>query len=569
MPSYDSSLEEIKNRIDIVDMISEYVSLKKAGQNWKGLCPFHSEKTPSFMVNPSKQIYRCFGCGNGGDIFTFIMQHENVEFKEALRILAKKAGVTLKMSPEHAGRAGEKETLLKIQNHALSFFQQNLKKNTRAADYLKKRGIGEEARKLFSLGYAPKSWEALKKHLEGKGFRIETILKAGLISKSPKGCFDMFRDRIIFPIFNLQGEVIGFGGRVMDSSEPKYLNSPETPLFNKSRVLYGFNLAKNYIKQTGKALFMEGYMDVIPAHINGFTNAVAPLGTALTAEHGKLIKRFTDDVIIIFDSDQAGINAARNAAEILFESGLDVKVLSLPEKDDPDSFLRKNGKEALNDLIENPLSIIDFLIKQKKEKRLIAREAIDTISRISDSLLMDEYIKEMSEKLRIKEVFILEALQKLKKKPGRPVEKARPVLRKESKPLDEMYIIKLLLHFPEKAETVFGSINEEDFNDPVTVSVLKKIREGLTDFNKLILQCSDVEKEFLSDIIFKADVKDPDYGDPDKILNDCVKRIREKKRKLLIQDLSDKIKEAEKKKDSVLLKELQMKHYNLEKSGSN
>lgn len=562
MPSYDSSLEEIKSRIDIVDMISEYVSLKKAGHNWKGLCPFHAEKTPSFTVNPAKQIYRCFGCGNGGDIFTFVMQHEKVEFKEALRFLAKRAGVTLKMSVEDAGRAGEKETILKIQKYALAFFQNNLLKSPAASSYLEKRGIHEDACKLFYLGYAPKSWDALKKYLEGKGFRAEMIMKAGLITRTAKGYFDMFRHRIIFPIFDLRGDVIAFGGRVMDDSEPKYLNSPETPVFNKGKALYGLNDAKKHIKEADSVLLMEGYLDVIAAHMHGFKNAVAPLGTALTPEHGKLIKRFTDNVMIVFDSDQAGAKASRSAAETLFECGLDTKLLSLPAKDDPDSFIRKNGKEAFSILINKPLSIIDFLVRQKKEKRAIAREAIDTVSRISDSLLLSGYVKELSEKLSIKEVFIFEELQKMKKKTVRSDVKAERGLPKKPKPLDEAYIIKLLLQFPEKAGMVFGSITEEDFKDTVTGSVLKKIRKGLADFDKLMLQCDDDEKELLSEITLM-----PEFDDPDKVLRDCVAGIREKKRKLLIQELRGRIKDAEMKNDITLLRELQMKQDSLQKSG--
>jgi DNA primase len=566
MPSYDSSLEEIKSRVDIVELISEYVSLKKAGQNWKGLCPFHSEKTPSFMVNPARQIYKCFGCGSGGDIFTFVMQNENLEFREALRLLAKKAGVTLSISPGHAGRAGEKEALLKLQKHALSFFQQNLKNSSRAAGYLKKRGIGEKIQKHFSLGYAPKSWEALKRHLEGKGFKPETIMKAGLISRGPKGYFDMFRDRIVFPIYNLSGEVIAFGGRVLDTGEPKYLNSPETSLFNKRRVLYGFDLAKKSIKETGRALFMEGYMDVIVAHMHGFTNAVAPLGTALTAEHGRLVRRFTDNVILVFDSDQAGIRAAKSSAETLFECGIDVKVLALPEKEDPDSFLKKRGKDAFNDLLERPLSIIDFLALQKKERRLIAREAIDIVSRISDGLLLDGYVRELSEKLGIKEVFVLEELQKLKKRQGRPGDSAKVVHSNKPKPLDEMYIIKLLLQYPEKAEAVFVSITEDDFEDDITAGILKKIREGLTDFNKLTLKCSDAEKGFLSDIIFKKDLDETGLEDVDRVLNDCVAKIKRRNHTRLIQELQGRIKDAELRKDGDLLRRLLMEQNKLARS---
>ncbi len=566
MPSNDSSLEEIKSRIDIVELISEYVSLKKSGHNWKGLCPFHSEKTPSFMVNPARQAYKCFGCGEGGDIFTFVMQNENLDFKEALKLLAKKAGVTLKMSPGHAGRASEKETVLKIQKYALSFFQHHLKKNPKASAYLKDRGISGEAVEAFSLGYAPDSWEALKKHLEGKGFRPEMIVKAGVITKSQKGYFDMFRRRIMFPISDLVGETIAFGGRVIDSGEPKYLNSPETPVFNKRRILYGFDKAKKHIKETGSVLFMEGYMDVIVAHMHGFKNAVAPLGTALSSDHGRLVKRFTDNVILVFDSDPAGIKAAKSSAEVLFECGLDVRVLALPDKEDPDSFLNKRGDKAFSDLVQNPLSIIQFLAMQKKDKRMIAREAVEIISRISDSLLLDGYVKEMSDRMGIKDVFIMEKLQKLQKNPGRPVEKTAPLPKKKSRPLDEMYIIKLVIQFPEKAEAVFKAIDEDDFTDSDMKLILKKMREGLTDFNQLTLQCSGDEKHLLNDIIFMTEFNDPDFNDSDKVIKDCIVRVKEKKHTLLIDELKHKIKDAELKKDDVLLKKLLIRQNELVRS---
>ncbi len=557
MPSYNSDLEEIKDRIDIVDLISDYVSLKKTGQNWKGLCPFHSEKTPSFVVSPAKQIYHCFGCGSGGDIFTFLMRYENLSFPETVKDLAERAGVTLQISRKDTVKTGEKETLLKLHKNALSFFQQALKRSSKAANYLKKRGIEIEAQKLFSLGYAPKSWSALLSYLQDKGYKTEVIKKAGLVSQGAKGYYDTFRDRIIFPIFDLRGDVIAFGGRVLDDSEPKYLNSPETLIFNKRRVLYGFNLAKDSIKKTGYTLFMEGYFDVITAHIYGFSNSVAPLGTAITQEQGKLIKRFMEDVILVFDSDHAGVKAAKSAANILLESGLNIKMLSLPDEGDPDTFLRKNGREAFNNLLKNPLSIIDFFMLQGGDKRLIAREAIETISKTPDRVLQGDYVKMLSEKLKINELFIIEELKRLTKKSRSGDRTGASIFQSKPRPVNEVYIsiLKLMLQFPEKAKIVSNIFSAEDFKDEVAGAIFKKINGGAADLNELLLQCEGEEKELLAKISFKED-----FEDPEKAFDDCLKRLKDNKRRILLQELQDRIKEAELKKDNNLLKELLKQH---------
>lgn len=557
MSSYNSDLEEIKDRVDIVDLISDYVSLKKAGQNWKGLCPFHSEKTPSFVVSPAKQIYHCFGCGSGGDIFTFLMRYENLSFPETVKDLAERAGVTLQISRKDTVKTGEKETLLKLQKEALSFFQQALKRSSKAANYLKKRGIEIEAQKLFSLGYAPKSWSVLLSYLQDKGYKTEVIKKAGLVSQGAKGFYDTFRDRIIFPIFDLRGDVIAFGGRVLDDSEPKYLNSPETLIFNKRRVLYGFNLAKDSIKKTGYTLFMEGYFDVITAHIYGFSNSVAPLGTAVTQEQGKLIKRFMEDVILVFDSDHAGVKAAKSATNILLESGLNIKMLSLPDEGDPDTFLRKNGREAFNNLLKNSLSIIDFFMLQGGDKRLIAREAIETISKTPDRVLQGDYVKMLSEKLKINELFIIEELKRLTKKSRSGDRTGASIFQSKPRPVNEVYIsiLKLMLQFPEKAKIVSNIFSAEDFKDEVAGAIFKKINGGAADLNELLLQCEGEEKELLAKISFKED-----FEDPEKAFDDCLKRLKDNKRRILLQELQDRIKEAELKKDNNLLKELLKQH---------
>lgn len=551
MPS-DSVLEEIKNRLDIVDLISEYVSLKHAGQNWKGLCPFHTEKTPSFTVSPSKQIYHCFGCNSGGDIFSFLVKYENVTFPEAVNILAKKAGVEIKSSQKDAVKTGEKEILLNLHKDAVSFFQQHLAKNEKANGYLIERGIDVQAQKLFSLGYAPKTWNALLNYLAGKGYKAEITKKAGLAMQGTKGIYDTFRDRIMFPIYDLKGDVIAFGGRAINGDEPKYLNSPETIIFNKRMVLYGLQRAKDPIKETGSVLFMEGYLDVITAHVHGFSNSVAPLGTAFTQEHAKLIKRFVGDVILVFDSDEAGRKAAKNAANILFESGLNVKILALPDREDPDSFLRNNGREAFQELLRHPLSIIDFYMLLKGDRRSIAHEAIQTIFRISDRVLQGHYVKMLSEKLRINEFFIIEELKKLKK--NNKSQEAKAVSKASSRPksLDEIYIIKLLMQLPERSGEIANIFSEEDFKHATTNSVFKKIKAGLTDFNELLSRAEGDEKDFLTEVSLREDIENPE-----KALEDCINRMKGNKRKVLLQELQGKIREAEAKKDFNLLKALQ------------
>jgi len=551
MPS-DSVLEEIKNRLDIVDLISEYVNLKHAGQNWKGLCPFHTEKTPSFTVSPSKQIYHCFGCNSGGDIFSFLVKYENVSFPEAVNILAKKAGVTIKSSQKDAVKTGEKEILLNIHKDAVSFFQQHLAKNEKANRYLIERGIDIKAQKLFCLGYAPKTWNALLNHLAGKGYKTEVAKKAGLATQGTKGVYDTFRDRIMFPIYDLKGDVIAFGGRAINGDEPKYLNSPETIIFNKRMILYGLQRAKDAVKETGCALFMEGYLDVITSHIHGFTNSVAPLGTAFTQEHGKLIKRFVEDVILVFDSDDAGRKAAKNAANILFESGLNVKILALPDREDPDSFLRKNGREAFQELLQHPLSIIDFYMLLKGDRRSIAHEAIQTISRISDRVLQGHYVKTLSEKLRINEFFIIEELKKLKKNNKSQETKAVSKAPSRPKSLDEIYIFKLLLQLPERSGEIADTFSEEDFKHATTKSVFKKVKAGLTDFNELLSRSEGEEKDFLTEVSLRED-----FENPEKALEDCINRMKGNKRKILLQELQGKTREAEAKKDFNLLKSLQ------------
>jgi len=557
MPSYDSTLEEIRNRIDIVDLISQYVTLKRAGQNYKALCPFHTEKTPSFIVSPSKQIFHCFGCGEGGDIFTFLIKHEGMTYKEAVRELAERAGVELRWQRREIDR-DERKVILDLNREAVLFFQDCLEKNRKARDYLEDRGINRDAWRIFSIGFAPETGNALMSYLLGRGGKVEQMVKAGLIAKGRRGYYDVFRNRIVFPIFDLRGNVLAFGGRAMDDSMPKYLNSPETPLFNKSRVLYGLNIAKDHIRKMGYALVMEGYIDVITAHLYGFMNSVAPLGTALTEEHGRLIKRFTDEVILVFDSDQAGIIAAKRSASVLFGAGVDVKMLSLPEGEDPDSFLRGQGAEAFRSRLKSPLSIIDFLIKYGRDEKTVARDAIGALSRIPDSLLQGSYVKKLSERLGINEFFLIEELKGMirRSRKGSGPDTTPGSYRRM--PLDEVYIIKLLLQIPQRRREVLETVSPEDFSDDVLRSIFNKMGQGMTESERLLLECNEEEKKGLAKILMMED-----FENPEKVLSDCLRRIATRRQKAMLEDIQAQIRDAEQRGDVDRLRLLQIKQNSL------
>ncbi|MEK7741691.1 MAG: DNA primase, partial [Nitrospirota bacterium] len=398
----DRILEDIKLRIDIVELVSDYIELKKSGQNYKANCPFHAEKTPSFTVSQSKQIFHCFGCGAGGDIFGFVMKYENLNFQEALKMLAKKAGVQLSGYRFEDGLTERKERLYVIQKEALNTFTGNLKKSKTAIAYLDKREVSQEMADVFSLGYADRGRKVLYDLLRAKGFDDLLIAQSGLIFTGESGLHDVFRNRIMFPIFNIQGDAVAFGGRVIDDSMPKYLNSPETLLFKKSETLYGLNVAKDEIRKKGYVMITEGYLDVIMCYMHGFLNVVAPLGTALTTGHLQKLGRFTKKVLLVFDSDAAGIAAAKRSLSILYEHGFRSKVLLLPEGDDPDSFLRKNGSRAFQIKMSKSESMVDFILRLKGDKSDNVRTAIGIINNAKDLILRGELFDELSDKSGIK-----------------------------------------------------------------------------------------------------------------------------------------------------------------------
>jgi DNA primase len=423
-------LEEIRNRCDIVNIISEYVHLKPAGKGFRGLCPFHEEKTPSFIVSPEKQLFHCFGCGEGGNVYNFIMKYEKVSFFEAVKMLAKKSGVSLPANEEKENILyRKKERLSKLNNLVANYYREGLFRTPQGGkilNYLKKRGINDNTIEKYRLGYAPVGWGVLTNFLKEKSYSYEELIEAGLTKRSKtEGKFlDYFRDRIIFPIFDLQGRIIGFGGRVLDGSLPKYINSPETLIYNKGSNLYSLNFAKEDIRKNNSAIIVEGYTDVLITQQYGFNNVVASLGTALTIKQIELIKRFTDTVLIAYDADSAGNIATLRSLDLLVKSGLEVKVIDLPPSFDPADFLIKKEKKAFQNLIDSSLSLIDYKlkllysqnsIKTIEGKAKIIKGIMPTLSVMGDENELRAQIVKISEELKLAEEAIRIDLVKYKK----------------------------------------------------------------------------------------------------------------------------------------------------------
>ncbi|MCR1952520.1 MULTISPECIES: DNA primase [unclassified Clostridium] len=416
-------LEKVKEQNDIVDVISESVRLKRSGRNFSGLCPFHNEKSPSFSVSQDKQIYKCFGCGESGNVITFVMKNKNMPFVEAVKYLADRVNITIESDKGRISPAAKKRELLyKVNVEAARFFYSNLRLTKEAKEYFLNRGIKEETIKRFGLGFAKDSWNNLLFHLRKLGFKDDLLLEAGLISTSERtgNKYDRFRNRVIFPVFDYRGKVIGFGGRVLDDSKPKYLNSPETLVFQKGTNLYGLNFAIKSKMQERYFIIVEGYMDLITLHQYGITNVVASLGTALTTNQARLLRRYADKVIISYDADIAGQAATMRGLDILKEAGFDVRVLSIPQGKDPDEYVRSNGKDAFIKLINNAEGLIDYRLK-KAEEGINIKDSNDLIKygkRVTEilasvnSIEKDVYIKKISENTGIREQTLYDLLSK-------------------------------------------------------------------------------------------------------------------------------------------------------------
>lgn len=431
----EDKVEEIKNAADIVDVISDAVALKKTGKNFQGLCPFHAEKTPSFSVNPVKQIFYCFGCGAGGNVFSFLMKQEGITFPEAVKELSNRYGISLpdeKLTPEQKRKLNERDQLFRINKLANLFFKQNLSgpKGSVPQQYLSKRKLSPETIETFELGFSPNEWNDLSNFLAGKRVPSELIEKSGLVSPRKKGggYYDTFRNRIIFPILNTNRQIIGFGGRVMNDGMPKYLNSSETPIYNKRRTLYGINLAKESARKTETVYVVEGYFDVIALYQNGIQNTVATCGTALTSAHVKLLKGLvgkSGKVVLVFDSDAAGVRAAERSIDVFAEEYMDVFILTLPEGHDPDSYVFESGSDAFLSLSEEAKDAVSFLMEMAVQKHglsldgriRIVSDLAGTLSSVEDPVAKSLYVRNLSERIGIAEGAVFEKINSMTSKP--------------------------------------------------------------------------------------------------------------------------------------------------------
>lgn len=481
----DEIIEEVRSRNDIVDVISAYVKLQKKGSSYFGLCPFHNEKSPSFSVSRQKQMYYCFGCGAGGNVFTFLMEYENYSFVEALRYLADRAGVDLpeqEYSEAERRRADEKAVLLEIHKRAAQFYYVQLKSSQgeQAMAYLRGRQLGDDTIKAFGLGYSSKFSNTLYQFLKSKGYADDMLAKSGLITMDEKhGPHDKFWNRVMFPIMDANNRVIGFGGRVMGDAKPKYLNSPETLIFDKSRNLYGLNRART----TRKSYFLlcEGYMDVISLHQAGFTNAVASLGTALTAGHASLIKRYVQEVYLTYDSDDAGTRAALRALPILKDAGITAKIIRMEPYKDPDEFIKNLGAEAFEERIEKArngfmfsLEILekDYDLKSPEGKTGFLNEAARRLGRFEEEIERNNYIEAVAEKYHTGYEELRRLVGKMAVREGlaKPVQRPKTAGAKEKED-GIRKSQKILLTWLVSDERIFGQIKDyispEDFSDGI------------------------------------------------------------------------------------------------------
>jgi DNA primase len=577
----------VRDSVDIYDVVSGYVSLKKAGKNWLGLCPFHSEKTPSFNVNPAKQIFHCFGCGVGGDAFKFLELQEGLNFPEAVKQLASRAGITL---PESRPRGDEKRSdderkaLLKIIAEAADYFRRELEgpAGNAARAYLAKRGLTETVIRDFSLGYARPEWDGLLKHLRQKGHPPMLLEKAGLIVKRSEGegHYDRFRGRIIFPIRDISGRVIAFGGRVMDDSLPKYLNSPETPLYSKSNVLYCLDQAKEPARKQGYFIIVEGYLDAIACHQYGAKNAVATLGTALTDGHLRLMRRFAQKLMLIFDPDPAGVKATLRGFELFAGSGMKVNVVSLPNGDAPDTFLKKNGYEAFASCLKGSVKFMDFVLGQVvrsgsttsiDEKVEQAGEMLGFIAKLPSGIERDHYLKRTAEALDVDEGLLRQEMTKQRTAHAGPRERtaAGTPPHKGQRPRAEEMLIHLMLRDETIARSLSEQITPEDFTDPLYRRAAERIFSVMKSGGELHPRSLAVPgDDELGRLISHFSVLEIAYSDQtgtdqnqkvslEKTCADCVDRIRQHGSAKRMKSLLAAIHEAETRGDRERLRSLQ------------
>ncbi|MBM4340489.1 MAG: DNA primase [Deltaproteobacteria bacterium] len=584
----EDKISEIRSRANILEVVSDYVSLKKTGRNHKGLCPFHSEKTPSFMVNEEKQIFHCFGCGEGGDVFTFLMKAGNFSFPEAAEELGKRYGVKLvrrEPSPVQKKEMAKKEVLFQINQLASDYFHDLLtqkREGEAGRRYLSQRSVKEEILREHRLGYATERWDGLVEHLREKKVPLEMAWELGLIlPKKKEGWYDAFRKRLMFPIFDLHQRIVGFGGRIIGEGQPKYINSSESSIYHKGEILYGLQTAKRYIHEKDSVIIVEGYFDLLTLHQYELKHSVATLGTAMTNQHIRTLKRYTKNLTMVFDPDPAGIQATLRTLPLFLEEEVTAKAVLLPQGEDPDTYLKKGNLEEFGKRLGRALPLIDFFFEWLMKthpvssidgKVKIAKEGMAMIRRIPDKIRKDFYVRSLAERLDIKESILNEMIQPslkgrspaaetLKKRPPEP----RP---ETSAPKSEEMVVRLMVHYPELIPTISGEKILDEFESPL----LKRLGEELEAlFQKMgnldLTEALGSFDEGMKKRLFEYSFQESSVGGDQqkRMLRDCIEKIRKRRLKRDESDLLRRIKEVEKQKGGRELEDLLIKHQELAK----
>ena len=569
-------LNEIRQSNDIVDVISQYVHLKRSGRNFFGLCPFHNEKSPSFSVSPDKQIFHCFGCGVGGNVITFVSQIEGLNFVETVQMLAERANIQLPTLQNNGDTQREilKDKVYKVNEFTAEYYHQNLYKPQAkmAQEYVKKRQLTNETLKSFRIGFSGK-FDELYQELKKQGFQEQEILESGLVNKNERGQYiDRYRNRLMFPICDARGRVIAFGGRVLDDSKPKYINSPENVVYSKGRHLFGLNVAKK--GDTKKLLIVEGYMDVISLHQRGITNVVAPLGTALTEQQGWLLRKNSEQIILSFDSDDAGIKAKLRAIDILQNMGCDLRVIQLEGAKDPDEYILKYGNIRFQNAVDKAFSVVEFKVKiLKKELNLdntndkikFLNEIAKLISKVDNTMEREVYIEKIAKEYDISKEAIYAEVNKLTYKNDKSekiLEKAKPVIthkKVETKEVPqaikrrENTIISILLSGDLSIfEIIKQNIKPEDFQDEINHEIAKKLYEEFEKGNSNINGIIDTLEQEQQNQITMIMAEDYEIEDLEKAIDDIIqayKRDKLNNRKLEILELLEQTSNNEEKKE--------------------
>ncbi len=579
------TLDEILSRVDIVELISGFIPLKRAGRNFKALCPFHQEKTASFMINPDKQIYHCFGCGVGGNAFNFLMQYESIEFPEAVEQLAKKVGVVLPEHPEESAQTSMNTSLYKINELAAAYYHNLLHspEGLNARNYLNRRGINSEIIKKFKLGFASENWDGLLRYLRAKGFSLNLLEKSGLIiPKQGGGYFDRFRGRLMFPVFDIKSRVIAFGGRILaaekDKELAKYINSSESQIYIKGRNLYGLNSTKDIISKSDVAVIVEGYMDFLSLYQRCIQNVIASQGTALTQEQLRLLKRYSRNVTMIFDGDSAGQAATLRSLDIFLEEDMHVSVVALPSGFDPDTFVNKFGAEKLKerigsaaDIFEYKLSVLktQYDIRKAHAKADIAAEMLATIAKVKNAVLKSEYIRRLSESIEIEEGVLLAELKNIK--PSRhnlsllPQVVSRP--KTDINPTEKL-LLRLMLEEADAINELKGYIEPADFQDEKAAKIVSAIFD-LTAEGKSVgpsQLISYFNENEISSLIGELGLNRDGLLENNRrreVMHDCIQRIKRRRWHSRKEQLCEEIKLAQELKDEERLRYLTQQFHQL------